>query len=66
MKKFVIAIEETVSQNFEVEAESGEQAMKFAEEKYRKCEFVLESGEVCFKQMAIMEPDSEAIEWMEF
>lgn len=66
MKKFVITIEETVCQNFEVEAENAEQAMEFAENKYQNGEFVLEPGEVCFKQMAIMKPDDEATEWIEF
>lgn len=66
IKKYIVTIEETVSQNFEVEAENAEQAMELAEEKYQSGEFVLEPGEVCFKQMAIMKPDSEATEWIEF
>lgn len=66
MKKFVIAIEETVTQNFDIEAENAECAMKIAEEKYRNGELVLESGEVNFKQMAVMKPDEEVTEWIEF
>lgn len=66
MKKYVIAIEETVSQNFMIEAENAEQAMKMAEEKYRNNGFVLEPGEVCFKQMAVLNPDKEMTEWTEF
>lgn len=66
MKKFVITIEETVSQDFEVEAENAEQAVKLAKEKYRNEEFVLDPGEVCFKQIAITKPDGEATEWFEF
>lgn len=66
MKKFVITIEETVSQNFEVEAENAEQAMEIAEDKYRNGEFVLEPGNIIFKQMAITEPTNEATEWIEF
>lgn len=66
VKKFVITIEETASQNFEIEAENTEQAMAFAQEKYQNGEFVLKPGEVYFKQMAIMKPDGEATEWIEF
>lgn len=66
MKNFVIAIEETVSQNFVIEAESAEQAMKIAEEKYHNSEFVLEPGTVCFRQMAVIKPDEEMTEWTEF
>lgn len=66
MKKFVITIEETVSQNFDIEAENAEQAMAFAQEKYQNGEFVLEPGEVYFKQMATIKPDGEATEWIEF
>lgn len=66
MKKFVIAIEETVSQNFEIEAENAEQAMKLAENKYQNGEFVLEPGEICFKQMTVVKPEEEMTEWHEF
>lgn len=66
MKKFVITIEETVSQDFEIEAKNAEQAIELAENKYQNGEFVLEPGEVCFKQMAIIKPDNKASEWIEF
>lgn len=66
MKKYVITIEEMVPQDFEVFAESGEQAMEIAESKYKKGEFVLEPGELCAKQMAITAPSDSVTEWMEF
>lgn len=66
MKKFIIAIEETVVQNFEVGAETLEQAMEIAEEKYNNGEFVLEPGEICFRQMAVVKSDEEMTEWTEF
>lgn len=65
-KEFVIVIEETVAQNFEIEAENAEQAIEIAEKKHYKGEFVLEPGEVCFKQMAVIKPDNKATEWVEF
>lgn len=64
--KFVIAIEETVSEYFEVEAEDAEKAIKIAEEKYKKCEFVLEPGNLVYKQIAIVEPADEVSEWLPF
>lgn len=66
MKKFVITIEETVSQDFMIKAENAEQAIKISEEKYRNGEFVLEPGMVCFKQMTVVKPDDEMTEWTEF
>lgn len=64
--KFVIAIEETVSEYFEVEAEDAEKAIKTAEEKYKKCEFVLEPGNLVYKQISIVEPADEVSEWLPF
>lgn len=46
MKKFRILIEELVSQEFEITAESEEDALASARAKYKKAEFVLEPGEV--------------------
>lgn len=66
MAKYTVTIEETVSQGFEVEAESAEEAMKIAEQKYHDGEFVLEPGELVSKQMAITSPNNEATEWTEF
>lgn len=66
MKKFIITIEETCVEDFEVEANDAEEAMNVAEEKYNKGEFVLTSGEVQFKQMAISSPLDECTEWVEF
>lgn len=63
MKKFIIAIEETVVQEFEVLAENSREALKIAEQKYRKGEFVLESGEVQFSQIASV--GDEPSEWIE-
>ena len=64
MKKFIIAIEETVVQEFEVMAEDSIEALEIAEQKYRKGEFVLEPGEVQFRQMASV--GDEPTEWREF
>lgn len=64
--KYKVCIEETVSEEFEVDAETPEQALEIAEEKYKNCEFVLEPGELTSKQMCITSPEDERTEWIEF
>ncbi|MBQ3088521.1 MAG: protein dpnD [Clostridia bacterium] len=66
MKKFTIAIEETVVEEFEIKAKNFEEALEIAAEKYRKGEFVLCPGEVQFRQMAVVKPSLESTEWTEF
>lgn len=65
-QRFVIAIEETVVQEFEIFADAAEKAMEIAEEQYRKGILVLSSAEAQFRQMAIVKPEKEATEWCEF
>ena len=64
--KYTITIEETVAKDFEVEADSAEEAYKIAEQKYKSGEFVLDPGECQFKQIAITAPSNEVTEWKEF
>ena len=64
--KYIITIEETVTKDFEVEANDAEEAYKIAEQKYNSGEFVLYPGECHFKQIAITTPSNEATEWKEF
>ena len=64
--KYTITIEETVTKDFEVEANDAEEAYKIAERKYNSGEFVLHPGECQFKQIAITAPSNEATEWKEF
>ena len=67
MKKFKVIIEETISQEFEVEAEDFESAANIATEKYNNGEFVLEPGEVNYKQMSVCDEDTqEQTNWFEF
>lgn len=65
MKKFTIAIEETVVEEFEVEADTAKEALYIAQNKYKKGEFVLSPGEVQFKQLSIVRPESKLSEWIE-
>ena len=64
--RYTITIEETVAKDFEVEADSAEEAYETAERKYKTAEFVLDPGECQFRQIAITKPGNECTEWREF
>lgn len=66
MQIYKIAIEETLVEEFEVMANSAEEALEIAEEKYQEGEFVLAPGEVQYKQMSVIKPVMEATNWIEF
>lgn len=66
MKKYMISIEETIVQKFEVEAENDETALNNAKENYKEGIFTLENAEVQYRQIAIVEPLKDEIEWVEF
>ena len=65
---FIIDIEETIVQGFEVEAYSMDEAMEIAEEKYKNGDFVLGGdADVAFRQMrASTEDFTKTTEWIEF
>lgn len=63
--KYAITIEEACAKDFEIEAESAEEAYEIAERKYKSGEFALDPGECQFRQMAITSPSDEATEWRE-
>jgi hypothetical protein len=67
MKTFKIHIEETICDTFTVEAETMEEAMEIAEEKYAEGEFViLPQTPTCKQMMAEDEENGETTEWVEF
>ena len=66
-KKFIITIEEMVTEDFEVFAETEEEAVEIATEKYNSGEFVLEPGNLVSKQMEVHNvTDDEYTDWFEF
>jgi len=65
--KIMVTIEETVSDTFEVEAETVEEALEIAKEKYHCGEFVLEPGTVTNRMIqAVAENSEDTTEWEEF
>ena len=64
--KYTITIEEIVAKDFEIEANSANEAYETAEQKYKSGEYILDPGEGQFRQIAITKPSDEATEWREF
>ena len=64
--KYIIGIEETIVGNFEVEANSKEEALGLAKEKYNNCEFVNEPGDLVEKRVAVRTDGGDFSEWEEF
>lgn len=62
--KYIVTIEETCDKNFEVEANDASEAIDVAIRKYKNCEFVLDPGEVTFRQISLCGKDS--LEWETF
>lgn len=56
MKRFVIAVEETITQEFEVYADNEQEALHLLKEGYEKGEIVVDGGEVQSHQLAVIEP----------
>ncbi len=66
MRLIKVAIEETIVQEFEVEANTFEEALLFAKEKYKVGEFVLSDAFVTDKKIAILSTSDEEAEWVNF
>lgn len=66
MKKYVVTIEETISQEFDAMAENAEQAKEIAIEMYNLGELVLAPGNLIHKQMKVHNDTDSSDEWIEF
>lgn len=64
--KYNICIEETVVGNFEVEANSKEEALEIAKDKYNNCEFVNEPGELVKKKISVFGKNDDITFWESF
>ena len=69
MKKYTITIEEIIDKDFEIEANSKEEARQIVEERYKNNDIIVDSGEVTYKQMYISENQNslhDDNEWISF
>lgn len=66
MKKYVVIIEETISQSFDIMANNSEQAIAIAIEMYNLGELVLAPGNLIHKQMRVHSDTDSSDEWIEF
>ncbi len=66
IKKYTITIEETMSNDFKVFAESMEQAEAVAVEKYNSGEFMLAPGNLTHKQLQVRGDTETDTNWIEF
>lgn len=62
--KFIVNIEEVVSENFEVEADNKEKALEIVMRAYDIGEIALEPGELVEKRIAVYDETSN--EWSEY
>ena len=64
--KITVTIEEHISQAFEVEANTLEEAMQIAEQKYNDGEFVVDAFNAPTAKLMMAENTYECTEWEEF
>ena len=65
MKTYRVIIEETISEEFELEAESEKEAISKAMDAYKSGEFILEPGNFEYAQLKVTDEDDKCSEWIE-
>lgn len=66
MAKYTVIIEEVVSEEFEIHANTEEEAQKIAADAYNNGEIVLAPGNLISKKMAVVSHHGEVTDWREF
>jgi len=66
MKTYTIAIEETLCEGFDIEAENEQEAIQKAISMYRNEEIALCPGELQHKQLAVISPNRQKVKWIPF
>lgn len=64
--KYKITIEETLSEEFEIEADNIHEALRMAQEDYKNGTLVLSPGELICKQICAAEEGGDYVDWYEF
>lgn len=65
-KRYTVNIEEVVSQDFKIEADTIYEALEIAEQKYKNGELVLSPGELISKQISATDGKDNCVDWYEF
>lgn len=66
MKEYLVIIEETISETFEIEATSEEDAVSRAIEEYNAGSFVVGPDNVEHRQISVIGDNGELTDWIEF
>ena len=66
MRKFHVVIEETISETFEIEASSEEDAISKAIQEYNAGNFIVGSDNVGSRQISVVGKDGELTDWITF
>ena len=66
MKKYRVVIEETISEEFEIEATSENDAVSKAIQEYKAGNFVVSSDNVECRQISVIDKDGELTDWITF
>ena len=66
MRKFHVVIEETISETFEIETISEEDAVSKAIQEYKAGNFIVGSDNLEHKQISVVGKDGELTNWIAF
>ena len=64
--KYEVVVEEVVSGVFEIDANTAKEAISKAINMYKSDEIILSPGNLEHKQLAIIKPNNEELNWVEF
>ncbi len=65
-KKFIVTIEEMISQDFDIYASNIQEALKIAEKEYNDGNLVLSTGNLVCKQISATDEKGNIVDWYEF
>ena len=66
MRKYHVVIEETISEEFEIEANSEEDAVSNAIQEYKAGNFIVGPDNVECRQISLVDEDGELTNWITF
>ncbi len=64
--KYIVTIEEMISQDFVVEADTIKEALEIVEQGYKNGIFILSPGRLVCKQISADDGQGDCVDWYEF